>query len=455
MTLIRTEGLRKKLWVDRNRPSTQTGQSGDERGNPGADQTLGSGRVYARGDAVPRSCTRQNSLDAKEGAELALELREVSLTYPGSREPAVNEVSLCVRPGEFVVILGPSGCGKSTLLRLIAGFEVPDRGEVVIAGRRVSRAGEGSLPPEKRRIGMVFQSYALWPHKTVRKNLSFPLEQRPMAKNERERRVDEAVERFQLHGLGHRFPAQLSGGQAQRVALARALIAEPPLVLMDEPLSNLDAVLRRTVLEELEAMKASWAPAVVYVTHNREEAIRLGNRILVFQRGQLLQDGSPGDIYHSPQTTFVADFVGESNYIEGRVESEAAPGLFLVRTVDGALLPARGARGVVTNRAVPLLVRPEWASLVAASSDSRPGDTGDLNPEAFPAEESPAVVTSIRYLGQTSTYTIARQNRTFTITDLGEPRFHPGQAVSLRIHDAWIMPDAADPDPAPVGWPRT
>ncbi|MDI3327778.1 MAG: ABC transporter ATP-binding protein [Alicyclobacillaceae bacterium] len=391
------------------------------------------------GDVTPGETAPETAPDPP-----ALDVRNLHMTYPRSEHPAVNGVTFRVRQGEFVVVLGPSGCGKSTLLRLIAGFEQADGGEIHIAGRCVTRGGAPPDPPERRRIGMVFQSYALWPHKTVRGNLRFPLEQLPLSREERNRRVEEALHRFRLTGLGDRLPAELSGGQCQRVALARALIAEPPLLLMDEPLSNLDAALRRTMLSELEAMRENWAPAVLYVTHHREEAMRLADRILVLHNGRLLQDGTPWEVYHCPATSFVADFVGESNYLEGWVDAEAAPGLFLAHLADGGCVLARGrSECPPAGGAVRLLVRPEWASLISARK-ARPGE-GVGDPE-FPSslEGWRVTVQKVQYLGQTTVYTVHWEGRPFVVTDLGEPRYRPGDEVRLSIHDAWIMPNHRD-----------
>lgn len=221
---------------------------------------------------------------------------------------AVDDVSLTVRAGEFLTLLGPSGCGKTTLLRLLSGFETPDAGSIRIAGEEVAH-----LAPYRRNVNQVFQSYALFPHLTVRENIAFGLRMARTSKAEIARRVAEAVELVALGGMEERRPHQLSGGQRQRVALARALVPGPSVLLLDEPLSALDAKLRLQMRTELKRLQKRLGMTFVLVTHDQEEALTLSDRVAVFNRGRLEQLGEPVEIYHRPLTSFVADFLGEAN----------------------------------------------------------------------------------------------------------------------------------------------
>jgi len=261
--------------------------------------------------------------------------------------PAVVEASICVDRGEVVALLGPSGCGKTTLLRLIAGFEAPDAGVVRVAERRV--AGNGMwVPPEKRRVGMVFQDYALFPHLTVAENIGFGV-----PRSTRSARLREIVPRVGLQGLESRYPHELSGGQQQRVALARALAPEPELVLLDEPWSNVDPSLRASLRSEVVALLRALEVTVVLVTHDREEAFSLADRIALMRDGTVVQEGPPETLYLSPASRWAAEFVGAGNFLPGRVRDE------LVDTPLGAF-PANGAYGA---RTVEVLVRPELVEL--------------------------------------------------------------------------------------------
>jgi ABC-type sugar transport system ATPase subunit len=233
-----------------------------------------------------------------------VEVREIRKAF-GAGNPAVDGISLTCGDGEYLVLLGPSGCGKTTLLRMIAGLERPTGGDILIGGRSVR-----TLPPRARKIAMVFQSYALYPHKKVEQNISFPLEAQGMSREERAQKVRWASE---LLGIGHllqRKPRQLSGGERQRVALARALVREPQVFLLDEPLSNLDAKLRASARLELKQFQQRVGISTIYVTHDQVEAMGLGDRIAVLNYGRLQQIGAPEQIYHQPANTFVATFVG-------------------------------------------------------------------------------------------------------------------------------------------------
>ncbi|MER9420672.1 ABC transporter ATP-binding protein [Mesorhizobium sp. M0306] len=242
-------------------------------------------------------------------ARAQIEFRNVSKMY--GAVAAVSDVSLSVARGEFLTVLGPSGSGKTTTLMLLAGFEAPTKGEILIAGKSV-----GSVPSYQRDQGVVFQSYALFPHLSVRRNLEFPLEMRGIKSGERAARVDRILERVHLGELGDRMPAQLSGGQQQRVALARALVADPPVLLLDEPLSALDRNLREEMQGEIKKLHEEFGITTICVTHDQEEALTLSDRIIVMRAGRIEQTNTPEALYDRPVTRFVASFVGEANFLE-------------------------------------------------------------------------------------------------------------------------------------------
>lgn len=249
---------------------------------------------------------------------MSTEIRNIVMDFNGFK--ALNDISLKIQDGEFIAILGPSGCGKTTLLRLLAGFNHPTSGEIRI-GEQVVANRDYVLPPNKRFISMVFQSYALWPHMNVRKNVEFPIKNSkfvsPEIRSNCDSRVRELIEMVGLTGMEKRLPAQLSGGQRQRVALARALAVDPDLLLMDEPLSNLDTELRVEMRREIKELHQKTKVTVVYVTHDQSEALALADRIVVMNHGQIEQVGTPQEIYSRPATPFVAKFVGRSNLIAG------------------------------------------------------------------------------------------------------------------------------------------
>ena len=247
------------------------------------------------------------------------ELRLENLSKRFGDAVAVDGLDLVIEDGKLTTLLGPSGSGKTTVLRLVAGFVNPDEGSIVLDGSDIAK-----LPPEKRDVGMVFQNYALFPHRNVFKNVAFGLERRKLAKDEIGARVTRALSMVRLDGLGHRAPSELSGGQQQRVALARALVIEPTLLLLDEPLSNLDASLRGDLRLEIRRIQRELAITTVLVTHDQEEALSVSDRIAVLHQGRLQQLGSPDELYHEPATRFVAEFVGKMNLFPAmRVENGA------------------------------------------------------------------------------------------------------------------------------------
>src|SRR6266516_6124432 len=247
-------------------------------------------------------------------AEIRIE--RISKTYPGGKTPAVRDVSLAVADREFMVLLGPSGCGKTTLLRMIAGLEYPDSGRIVIGDRDVT-----DLPPRRRGIAMVFQSYAVFPHLTVFDNIGFGLRMQKRPDPEVRRRVENAAGLLQLEPYLQRYSAQLSGGQRQRVAVARAIVMEPSVLLMDEPLSNLDALLRLQFRAELKKLVQEIQTTTIYVTHDQVESLSLGDRIAVMREGVIVQCGTPMEVYSNPATEFVGGFIGNPpmNFLQGRV----------------------------------------------------------------------------------------------------------------------------------------
>ena len=262
----------------------------------------------------------------------------------------LREFSATFRDGEFITLLGPSGCGKTTMLRIIAGFEKPTAGEVFIDGTLVS-GGKTFVPPEKRGIGMVFQSYAVWPHMNVFDNVAYPLTIRHVPKAEVKASVERVLGIVHLSQYAERFPSQLSGGQQQRVALARALVAEPKLLLLDEPLSNLDAKLRESMRFEIKEIQRKLGITVVYVTHDQTEAMTMSDRIFLINRGEIQQCGTPQEIYNSPVNQFVADFLGKVDFFKGEVKD----GRIVFPAMGGQSIPYAGPR----TGAVDVAIRPE------------------------------------------------------------------------------------------------
>ncbi len=247
---------------------------------------------------------------------------------------AIHDLSFEVQPGQFYTLLGPSGCGKSTTLRCLAGLERPEAGEIRIGDQVVSSANV-FLPPNERPIGMVFQSYAIWPHMTVFNNVAFPLKQQKVPKQERQRLVMEALSLVQMADLAPRPAPNLSGGQQQRVALARALVSKPQVLLLDEPLSNLDAKLREELRFEIKELLRRLRITALYVTHDQAEALTMSDRVAVMFGGQILQEASPRELYLKPRARFVAQFIGQVNFFEGKVLPGAANGMGVVQTAQG------------------------------------------------------------------------------------------------------------------------
>lgn len=327
---------------------------------------------------------------------------------------AVDAVSLEVPAGEFLTLLGPSGCGKTTTLRMIAGFEHPTSGRIVLGGREVT-----ALPPQKRDVGMVFQNYALFPHLDVWENVAFGLKSRGDKKDVVGPRVERALGLVELAGYGKRKVQELSGGQQQRVALARALAPEPPLLLLDEPLSNLDAALRERTRDELRALLKSLGMTAIFVTHDQEEAFALSDRIAVMERGRLQQVGSPEELYGAPANAFVASFLGRANFLDATVES-----------VDGNRAVCRLSGGAAWNAALsadaprapgaPLrvMVRPEGMELAGADA----------------AGALPGRVLDRRYAGSATFYRVALDGGPEVLIHGRPHEASAGDAVRVALH---------------------
>ncbi|GAA5003785.1 ABC transporter ATP-binding protein [Streptomyces hyderabadensis] len=302
----------------------------------------------------------EQSGTASAPARSRISVRNLTKTYRTRRGDvtALRNVSMDVDEGEIMVLLGPSGCGKTTLLRCVAGLEHPDAGEITVNGRTVYSSERGiSLPPERRNLSMVFQSYALWPHMSVFDNVAYPLRTAKTSADEVRRRVGEVLDTVGLEKYGSSYPGQLSGGQQQRVSLARALVANQGVILFDEPLSNLDAKVRDRLREELLTLQRKIGFTALYVTHDQTEATGLGDRIAVMEVGTVAQLGSPTDIYYTPASRYVADFVGSANELTGSV-AEAVGDRVRVDTSVGPLLGTPTA-GMAKGEPVRVLFRPE------------------------------------------------------------------------------------------------
>jgi spermidine/putrescine transport system ATP-binding protein len=287
----------------------------------------------------------------------AIDLRDVVKRFGDIH--AVDHVNLQIRDGEFFSMLGPSGCGKTTTLRMIAGFEYPTSGSISIHGREMA-----TIPPYQRPVNTVFQSYALFPHMTVEQNVAFGLEMKCVARAEIGPRVKEALEMVRLTGFAERRPRQMSGGQQQRVALARALINHPEVLLLDEPLGALDQKLRKEMQLELKSLQHRVGITFIFVTHDQEEALTMSDRIAVMSHGKVLQVGSPTEIYERPTCKFVADFIGETNFIDGKV-IENGSNYATIETPEGLRLRGIIPRPVTMGETATLSIRPEKAQLVS------------------------------------------------------------------------------------------
>ena len=288
----------------------------------------------------------------KTATDAFVQFERVQKSYDGI-SLVVKDLNLAMPRGEFLTMLGPSGSGKTTCLMMLAGFETATHGDIMLDGVSIN-----NIPPHKRGIGMVFQNYALFPHMTVAENLAFPLEVRKIPKSEREAKVKRALEMVQMGAFGGRRPAQLSGGQQQRVALARALVFEAELVLMDEPLGALDKQLREHMQFEIKRIADNLGITVVYVTHDQTEALTMSDRVAVFDDGRIQQLAPPAELYESPQNSFVAQFIGENNTLEGVVK-KIANGVALVQLDDGKLIDCNPVNVSKAGERTRVSIRPE------------------------------------------------------------------------------------------------
>lgn len=357
------------------------------------------------------------------------------------RAVAVDDLSLTVEPGELFFLLGPSGCGKTTLLRIIAGFLEPDSGRILFGSRDVT-----AVKANRRNTGMVFQSYALWPHMTVEANVAFGLTLRQMPRAERARRVAEALEAVHMLEYAQRRPNQLSGGQQQRIALARALVVRPDVLLLDEPLSNLDARLRAELRAEVRRICKNFGGpggsiTTIYVTHDQKEALSMADRIAILDRGRVVQVGTPADLYHRPTTAFVAEFLGDANLVEGQV-IERSPGNAVVETPIGRLVaalapadgaPASGSAPKIGTR-VTCLIRPEAVRISALAMD---GGTTPPRMNRFAAR-----ITETTFLGELMHYRVEVASRHLSVLGVNPSTLsdsHSGGAVTVEVAAADII----------------
>ncbi len=332
-----------------------------------------------------------------------ISIRIQQLTKRFGTVTALQNLDLTIQPGELFFLLGPSGCGKTTLLRSLAGFYIPDGGNIFFGDEDVTK-----LEPHRRNTGMMFQSYALWPHMTVAENVAFGLEERKVPKDETKRRVAEALESVRMAPYAERRPNQLSGGQQQRVALARALVIRPRCLLLDEPLSNLDAKLRLEMRMEIRRVCKEFKLTTVYVTHDQKEALSISDRMAILDRGSILQVGSPRDVYRRPTCRTVADFIGETDFIAGTVVSASVQAVVVETEIgrfDGvlgnpAVVPVPGAKVTVS-------VRPEcWV----------------LSHDAPPRNAVKGRIGEAIYLGELAQYELVAGSQKLKILELN-PRF--------------------------------
>jgi iron(III) transport system ATP-binding protein len=344
---------------------------------------------------------------------------------------AVRDLTLAVADGEFLTLLGPSGCGKTTTLRMVAGFAAPTAGEILLDGRRLSSGADGAVvPPEDRGMGMVFQSYAVWPHMTAFGNVAYPLRRAALTRHEVEERTRRALSLVRLEGLADRLPNQLSGGQQQRVALARALVTRPAVLLLDEPLSNLDAGLREEMRDELRDLRDRLGITVLYVTHDQAEAMALSARIAVMQGGRLAQVGAPRDLYERPRDPFVAALVGRANFLPGAVAGRREGGTD-IRVLDGTGAHTVTVAEPCAGEHVTLCVRPE---------DLAFDDAGPLRADVVRATY---LGNRIEYVLRLGTLTLRAEDRA---GECGRGPLPTGTAVGLRVRRAVVYGNGAAVD---------
>lgn len=355
---------------------------------------------------------------------IAVQELQKKFSTPQGVVVALDGVSFEVQAGKFFTLLGPSGCGKTTMLRSIAGLERPDRGEISIGGNAVySSRSQIFVPANKRGVGMVFQSYAIWPHMTVAENVAFPLKVRRVSSQAVRKRVIEALALVGLAGMEDRSATQLSGGQQQRVALARALVGEPEVLLLDEPLSNLDAKLRNQMRWELKELQNRLGTTTLYVTHDQVEALAISDEIALMNRGKIIQIGAPQEIYGSPVNEFAADFIGAANIIHGQlIEGPDADGRARVQTPLGELCATQKWRQEAVGKEVLVAFRPEGVIL---SSSAPPGNHNVLKGE----------IRGFTYLGDSTEFQLVVGDHKVQARADPAIRLDRGSPVYLHIPD--------------------
>ena len=349
-------------------------------------------------------------------SDLVLQLKQINKYF--GRSHVIKDVNIDFEKGHFVTFLGPSGCGKTTLLRMVAGFYEPDDGEILLNGKRIER-----IPPYSRNTAMVFQEYALFPHMNVFDNVSYGLRVKNRPKEEIERRVKEALDLMQLKGMEDRFPNQMSGGQQQRVAVARALVMNPEVLLLDEPLSNLDAKLRESVRVELRDIQKKMGLSTIYVTHDQSEALSMSDMIVVLKGGVVHQTGSPQEIYFEPKTPFVADFIGTTNLLSVKGENTVSYGNDRIPTT----------KSVNAGQEYCLSIRPECLKLVKEAVD------GQVNVKV--------TIQNKMFLGEKIRYFVNDSLGKEWIIDIYDPgrTILEGEAyAAFPFEKAWLIEDLAD-----------
>ncbi len=355
-------------------------------------------------------------------SDYILELKSLNKNFGVTQ--AVKDVSLSIKKGEFVTFLGPSGSGKTTTLMMVAGFLKVSSGDMLLNGQPLD-----PLPPYNRNIGMVFQHYALFPHMTVSQNVAFPLEMRNVSKEDTHKQVKDALSMVGLPDHGDRYPKQLSGGQQQRVALARAMVFKPQLLLMDEPLGALDKNLREHMQIEIMRLHQELGVTVLYVTHDQEEALVMSDRIVVFNDGMIQQVGSPTELYENPSTKFVANFIGESNFIDGKLVNQDGD---IAHIQNGTAFSGRAAADLQVDSNVTMTVRPERLRL--ALTDNKTTDDNAVE----------ATVSDIIYLGKFRKYISCMENGN-EVTVLAQPNLKDqdltGIEVGSRVKLLWSQQD--------------
>jgi spermidine/putrescine ABC transporter ATP-binding subunit len=334
---------------------------------------------------------------------------------------AVDKVSLTIQHGEFLTLLGPSGSGKTTTLNMIAGFEIPTSGQILLESKDIT-----TVAPNNRGIGMVFQNYALFPHMTVFDNIAFPLKMRKMPGNEIRTLVETTLQLVQLPGFERRYPNQLSGGQQQRIALARALVFRPPILLMDEPLGALDKKLRDHMRLEIKHLQESLDITVIYVTHDQEEALTMSDRIAIMNEGRIIQVETPVELYESPADLFVADFIGESNFLEGQI-GETDGNRIAVETKQGLKMWVRKRTGLESGKEVTVAIRPEKIQVLPDGAEV-PVDI---------VNRFSGRVNEVVYVGEASVYDIS---------------LAPGLVVGVKVQSGPLARIHKPGDKVVIGW---